>query len=98
MGNRKSRYLPMDKRISKLAQIVEEHNIVTDDPILIERYNSYETALSVIENRPAILKENKTEIIHSSTIWDDCKDLFVNGLFEPIKTMFSYLKWRKRSE
>ncbi|WP_273129979.1 hypothetical protein [Bacillus weihaiensis] len=97
MSNRKSRYISMDKRISKLAQIVEEHNIETDDPIQIERYNSYEIALSIIENRPAILKDNKVDLIHSNKIWDDLKDFF-HDLVEPIKNMFTYLKWRKRSE
>lgn len=54
--SRKSRYVPMEVRISNLSNLVELNNIDSNDPVDITRFNALEESLAIIENREPILK------------------------------------------
>lgn len=55
--NRKQRYIPMEKRIANLADLVVLNDIDSENPIDIARYNALEEALAIMENRETVLKE-----------------------------------------
>jgi hypothetical protein len=58
--SRKSRYIPMDKRISYIANVLESQSAepnIEYDPYSIGFFNGLETALSILEQREPMSKE-----------------------------------------
>lgn len=63
----------MEKRIANLANLVEQNNIVSNDPINIARFNAFEEALAIIENREPVLKEEEHVKKVGFNFWDDLR-------------------------
>lgn len=60
--SRKTRYVPLEARISNVVDILEAYGKepgMKDNPYVVGLYNGLEIALSELEQRPAMLKELK---------------------------------------